>query len=713
MKKTICLLFSIALLCGIFQSCTPDVKVPGSIYGVVADKVTGEPIKSAGVELSPVGLKTITGSEGQFEFTELDPGKYTLLVTKTGYIDAVSNTIEVKAGQTAKGDIQLEGLHLILKVINDNREEISILDFGSSEDDVARSFNLFNDGTEAIDWKLTVTADWIASVSKKEGTLAAGAIQSLLITIDRTKLSSGLNQTTIHITSNGGNKQLTVTATNSFQPTTLNTFPPTDVKTTSATFNGEILMDGTPKYIERGFVYSESSMPTISNTIKKITSPITNEKAYSATVTGLREGATYYVRAYAINGGKEAYSTNEVSFVATGNAMAKVLTKSVMDIDPQQGRAMFVGEVLDAGDPAYTERGFVYGTTANSTVYATKVQVAGGGIGEYSAQVSQLQMGSTYYVRAYAINTVGVAYGDEQTFTMQKIGAPVVTTNIATNIDYTSATIGGNVTSDGGAAITERGICYSSATSNPTIEDYKKTSGRGMGSFTINLTGLASGTTYYVRAYAINENDISYGECVTFTTKELTYEAVDMGLSVQWATFNIGATQPEEYGDYFAWGETVPKDEYTWLNYKHCYGSATSLTKYCSSSTFGLVDNKEILESEDDAAQMNWGANWRMPTLDELKELKENCGWSVVTINGVRCNKATSYINGNSIIFPLAGCKEGGALNWATYDGYYWGSKSYGNSAASFLSLGTDVSNNSTYGSGQKCYGFSVRPVCP
>lgn len=712
MKHSVISFLFIVLICGIYQACTPDVELPGTIYGVVADKATGEPIKSAGVELSPCGLKTITGSEGQFEFAELAPGKYTLLVTKTGYIDAVSSIIDVKAGQTAKGDIQLERAST-LKVVNDNREEISTLDFGSSVDDVARSFSLFNDGTETLEWQLTATATWIESVSKTKGVLAAGAIQSLLITIDRSKLSSGVNKTTIHITSDNGNKQLTITATNSFQPTTLNTYEPTDVKTTSATLHGEILTDGTPKYTERGFIYAETSKPTIDNCIKQVTSPITNSKNYSATVNDLIENKTYYVRAYAVNGGKVAYSSNEVSFVATGNAMPKVQTKPITDIDSQKGNVILVGEILDVGDPAYTERGFVYDQAPNPTIYATKVQVDGSGVGEYSTTIVQLQLGSKYYVRAYATNTIGVAYGEEQTFIVQKVGAPVVVTNIATNIDYTSATLGGNVTSDGGATVTERGVCYSSTSSNPTISDNKKSSGKGIGNFTVNLTGLASGVTYYARAYAINENDISYGETVNFTTKVLAYEAVDLGLSVKWATFNIGATMPEEYGDYFAWGETVPKNEYSWVNYKHCYGSATSLTKYCSSSTFGRVDNKEFLEEEDDAAQAIWGGNWRMPTKEELQELLDNCGWAVVTINGVKCNKATSYVNGNSIIFPLAGCMEASEAKWETYDGYYWGSKSYGNSAASFLSIGTDVYNNSANGSGQKCYGYSVRPVCP
>ena len=111
MKKSLYFVFGLLLVCGMYQACVPE-ELPGSIYGTVVDKATGEPIKSAGVELSPSGLKTVTGSEGQFEFTELDPGKYTLIITKTGYVDGVSGTIEVKPGQQAKGDVQIEKLPL-------------------------------------------------------------------------------------------------------------------------------------------------------------------------------------------------------------------------------------------------------------------------------------------------------------------------------------------------------------------------------------------------------------------------------------------------------------------------------------------------------------------------------------------------------------------------------------------------------------------------
>lgn len=523
MKKIIYLLVGIVLFGGLYYSCAPE-ELPGSIYGTVVDKATGEPIKSAGVELSPSGLKTVTGSEGQFEFTELDPGKYTLLITKTGYIDGVSHTIEVKPGQQAKGDVQIEKLPPALKVVDDNRQEISTLDFGSAEDDVARSFSVFNDGTETLEWELTATADWIKSVSKTSGALSAGATQSLIITIDRTKLSSGENKTTVHITSNSGNKQLVVTATNNFQVTKLNVLPTTAITSTSATLNGEIVEDGSPIYTERGFVYAETTQPTISACIQKIAAPFSDSKTFAATVSDLVEGKKYYVRAYAIQSGKEVYSANEVSFTAEGSVLPKVTTKSITDISRSEGKAIAMGTITEVGDPAYTERGFVYGTNHNPIVQtATKAIVEGNDVGEFVATLSDLQLGNMYYVRAYALNTVGVAYGEEQILDFNPI-LPVVVTNDVTDIseETRSATFHATITNVGDPIYTERGFVYGKSP-DPTTGGATKVvvAGSGTGTYYGDVHNLEVDCAYYVRAYVTYSSGTVYGENKVFSVKKM------------------------------------------------------------------------------------------------------------------------------------------------------------------------------------------------
>ena len=126
-------------------------------------------------------------------------------------------------------------------------------------------------------------------------------------------------------------------------------------------------------------------------------------------------------------------------------------------------------------------------------------------------------------------------------------------------------------------------------------------------------------------------------------------EYVDLGLSVKWATFNVGASKPEDYGDYFAWGETETKDKYSWATYKWCDGTSTNMTKY------NTEDRKTILEPADDVAQVHWGGKWRMPTKEEIEELIDNCTWSESIQNGVKGYVVTSKHTGNSIFFPYSG----------------------------------------------------------
>jgi hypothetical protein len=317
-----------------------------------------------------------------------------------------------------------------------------------------------------------------------------------------------------------------------------------------------------------------------------------------------------------------------------------------------------------------------------------------------------------YYYRHYGFS-VRPVYGEY----IPASTLPTVTTSSATNISATSVTIGGNVTSDGGTNVTERGVVYSTS-QNPTTANSKVTSGSGTGSFTYSLTNLLEGTTYYVRAYATNEKGTAYGNQVVFTTLEAPiengHEYVDLGLSVKWATCNVGASKPEEYGDYFAWGETQPKSIYDWSTYKYCNGPSTSQTKYNNKSSFGTVDNKTTLELSDDAARANWGGSWRMPTDAEFTELREQCTWIWTTQNGVYGYKVTSKKSGytnKSIFLPAAGYRIGSSLGRAGSYGDYWSSSLdtvFPDGAYGFEFLSGYV-YRSAY---DRFYGQSVRPVC-
>ena len=188
---------------------------------------------------------------------------------------------------------------------------------------------------------------------------------------------------------------------------------------------------------------------------------------------------------------------------------------------------------------------------------------------------------------------------------------------------------------------------------------------------------------------------------------------VDLGLpsGTLWATCNVGASSPEEYGDYFAWGETQPKTSYNWSTYKYSKGDASKMTKYCTSSSYGSVDNKTELEPSDDAAIANWGSGWQMPSFEQCKELYNSSYTTTTwtTMNGVYGYEITSKSNGNSIFFPAAGYRSEASLKNAGSYGYCWsrslGNYSYGAYELYFYSSSFWTNYDSRY------FGRSVRPV--
>lgn len=209
---------------------------------------------------------------------------------------------------------------------------------------------------------------------------------------------------------------------------------------------------------------------------------------------------------------------------------------------------------------------------------------------------------------------------------------------------------------------------------------------------------------------------------------------VDLGLSVKWATWNIGASKPEGCGALIAWGETGPYYEadnelmmnikwkagkengYRWENYKWCEGTGTTLTKYNNNPLFG-PEPDEIFEltREDDAASVMWGGKWRMPTAAELQELMENCTWTCTKVNGTSGALGQSNREGfkdKSIFLPLTGYRYGTSWDNSVTLGFYWSSSLDQTNSADAYYLGFNSSGRAIR-SNIRCQGLAIRPVQP
>lgn len=171
------------------------------------------------------------------------------------------------------------------------------------------------------------------------------------------------------------------------------------------------------------------------------------------------------------------------------------------------------GNITSDGGNSITARGVCWGTVQNPTMASSKTN-NGTGTGSYTSSITGLIANSTYYVRAYAVNNKGTSYGNQLSFSP---GKPVITTSSVTGITESSASCGGDITTDGGSSITAKGVCWSTS-QNPTTVNSKTTDGTGTGTFASDITGLSASTTYYVRAYATNANGTTYGDQVSFTT---------------------------------------------------------------------------------------------------------------------------------------------------------------------------------------------------
>jgi hypothetical protein len=295
---------------------------------------------------------------------------------------------------------------------------------------------------------------------------------------------------------------------------TLTTSAVTDITINSGTTGGLITKDGGAAVTARGVCWAATSSPTISGSHS---SDGTGTGSFTSDITGLTPNTLYHVRAYATNKVGTAYGT-EVTFTTTPIVLATLTTTIPSSITLTT--AVSGGNVTADGGGAITARGVCWATTTAPTI-TNSLTTDGTGSGSFTSNLTLLLPATTYYVRAYATNSAGTAYGNEVLFTTASIVVPVLTTTVPSSITLTTAVSGGTITSNGGAAITVSGICWAT-TPSPVATGSHTTDGTLTGSFPSTMTGLSAGTTYHVRAYATNSAGTAYGNDISFTTTSTT-----------------------------------------------------------------------------------------------------------------------------------------------------------------------------------------------
>jgi len=289
---------------------------------------------------------------------------------------------------------------------------------------------------------------------------------------------------------------------------TITTAEVTSITSNSAVSGGDVTNEGGAPVTARGVCWSTTVNPTITNSK---TTDGTGSGSFVSNLTNLNPGTTYYVRTYATNSAGTSYG-NEHSFTTT--VVVPTLT-TITVTSVTSTTAVSGGDITSTGGASITVRGVCWSTLQNPTI-ADNHTSEGPGTGTFTSNITGLTGNVTYYVRAYATNSAGTAYGNELNFNTGAV-VPTLTTAAVTSITSTSATSGGDISSDGGSSVTAKGVCWSTS-ANPTTADSKTSDGTGADPFTSNITGLNPGTTYHVRAYAINSVGTSYGNDVSFTT---------------------------------------------------------------------------------------------------------------------------------------------------------------------------------------------------
>jgi uncharacterized protein (TIGR02145 family) len=488
---------------------------------------------------------------------------------------------------------------------------------------------------------------------------------------------------------------------------------------TAAVSGGNVSDDGGADVTARGVCWSTTQDPS---TTDSKTTDGSGTGTFTSNIAGLTANTSYYVRSYAINSAGTGYG-NQVTFKSSPVSTASLTTTAISSLTSSS--AVAGGNISDDGGEEITSRGVCWNTSTNPTIANNKT-VDGAGTGSFVSNLINLQPGTDYYVRAYATNNSGTAYGNELTFRTTAV-IPTLTTTDISNKTQTSAMSGGNITSDGGSPVTARGVCWSTS-QNPTTSGSKTTDGSGSGSFTSNLTGLTAGTTYFVRAYATNSIGTAYGNQTFFTTIENTgqiifnpaltygtltdvennvYKTIQIGTQT-WMAENLKTSKYNDnaaiplVSDNTAWSAlTTPA--YSWYN----NDDGASKVLYGALYNWFAVNTNKLCPS-----------GWHVPTDDEWVTLETFLGGRIVSGGKLKETGITHWTSPNTGADNSSGFtglpggyryRTGTFISNGSY-GAFWSSTGYDATLAWYrymYSNGNDLTRITNY----KTSGFSVRCV--
>lgn len=354
------------------------------------------------------------------------------------------------------------------------------------------------------------------------------------------------------------------------------------------TVSGNVTDDGGASITERGVCWSTDDDPTL----HYASYPTAGTGSYSVELNDLEPGKTYKVKAYARNSVCPAYG-EELTLTMEADPPT-VITSDVSNI--QQTTALGGGNVTDNGGADVTERGVCWSTSPNPTIANSHADDEAGGLGSFTVQMTGLTANTHYYVKAYAKNSKGkIGYGGQTDFTTaQSISAPTVTTLAVTEPTTTTATGNGNVTDDGGSPITERGVCWGT-NHNPDLNgSFNSCTTNGTGTYQVSMTGLTPGTTYYVRAYAINSEGTSYGSEVSFSTGAQQY-TITVSASTG-GSAHVGSPTGPTTGTYTNGQQctvyAVANSNYTFTNWTEVESGNVASTE--ANYTFTVTGNRNL-----------------------------------------------------------------------------------------------------------------------